>query len=359
MPPSTTDATRYRLPAGRRDAVSEVLDVFASARNPILTTHLNADGDGVGCQVALLSFFQERGVDAWIVNPTPFPDRFRFLVPDEGRILDAGSDEAAFRCREADLCVVVDTGEVPRIGRVKPMVDHTMKVVVDHHPPGDRAIEGVALRDPQAAAAGELVFDLLLAAGGPWNSTVVDGLYVAILTDTGSFRFSNSTPAVHRVTAELIERGAAPDELYREVYGSLPLRHFRLLERALATLDVAHDGRVAWMSVPPEAYRELGCEPADLEGMVDVPREVAGVEVALLFREREDGSTKISLRSNGEADVNDLARIFGGGGHVRAAGAVVNGPMREVIPAVVRAAAEVLPPKPAESEHGTAEGGRK
>jgi bifunctional oligoribonuclease and PAP phosphatase NrnA len=319
----------YSTAEARLPALREALTLIDRAERVILTTHVNSDGDGVGCEAALLSFLEERGTEAWIVNPTPVPDLFRFLIHDEERILDPGSREAEDRCREADLCIVVDTSEVGRIGRVKPLVEHLPRVVVDHHPPGEREIEGLQVRDPTAAAAGELIFDLILEGGGPWTRTVVDGLYVAILTDTGSFRFSNASPAVHRVVAELIRMGASPDRLHRKVYGSFPLRAFRLRARALETLEVSAGGRVAWMTVPLDAYRELECTPSDLEGMVDFPREVEGVEVGLLFRELDDGNVKVSLRSNGPVDVNALARALGGGGHVRAAGALVSGPLEE------------------------------
>ncbi len=346
----------YSIPESRQEAVKAVLRALEDATSVILTTHLNADGDGTGCQAALLDHLTRSGKEVWIVNPTPFPDRYRFLIDDPSRILSAGSETALRQCQAADLCVVVDTGEVPRIGRVNPLVDGVPKVVIDHHPPADRAIEGLALRDDQAAAAGELVFDLLVEAGGPWTPAVVRGLYTAILTDTGSFRFSNATPGVHRVAAELIAMGASPDQLYRRIYGSHPLRRFRLLQRALDTLDTAHDGQVAWMIIPRDAYRELGCTPDDLEGMVDIPREVEGAEVALLFREMEDGALKISFRSNGEADVNQLARQFDGGGHVRASGAVIHGEVDEVVQEVVQAAGGVLPAGSGSEAEGEPEG---
>ena len=333
-----------------------VLEALEGATSVVLTTHLNADGDGTGCQAALLDYLTHRDKEVWIVNPTPFPDQYRFLIDDPSRILSAGSETALRRCQAADLCVVVDTGEVPRIGRVNPLVAGVPKVIIDHHPAADRAIEGLSLRDDGAAAAGELVFDLLVEAGGPWTPAVVRGLYTAILTDTGSFRFANATPGVHRVAAELIALGASPDELYRRIYGSHPMRRFRLLQRALDTLATAHDGQVAWMVIPRSAYRELQCTPDDLEGMVDVPREVEGAEVALLFREMEDGSVKVSFRSNGEADVNQLARQFDGGGHVRASGAVIQGEVDEVVQDVVQAAAGVLPGGSGTSERGEPEG---
>jgi bifunctional oligoribonuclease and PAP phosphatase NrnA len=326
----------------RTAAVESVLEALRGASRVILTTHLNADGDGVGCQAALLELLSEFGVEAWVVNPTPFPDTFRFLIRDPSRILDVTSEEAAQRCGDADLCVVVDTGEAPRIGRVNPLITGVPRVVIDHHPPGERAIEGISLRDPGAGAAGELVFDLIAAAGGPWTPPVVEGLYVAILTDTGSFRFSNSTPQLHRVAAELIERGASPDQLHRQVYGSHKLRRFELLRRCLATLRIDLDGQFAWMVVPREDYRDLGCTPEDLDGFVDVPREIEGVEVAVLIREMEEESAKISFRSNGTVDVNRLARRFGGGGHVRAAGALAGGSVKELVDGIREAARGAL-----------------
>jgi phosphoesterase RecJ-like protein len=168
----------------------------------------------------------------------------------------------------------------------------------------------------------------------------VDGLYVAILTDTGSFRFSNATPSVHRVVAELIARGASPDGLYRRVYGDVPLRRYRLLSEALNTLERSVEGPVAWMIVPEREFGDLGCTSEDLDGLIDYPRGLEGVEVGLLFREIEPGQVKVSFRSNGAVDVNALARSFGGGGHVRASGALVRGALAEVRDRVVARALE-------------------
>jgi phosphoesterase RecJ-like protein len=328
----------YEVPASRLPAVRAAVQLLRSAKRVILTTHVQADGDGVGCQVALLSFLRAQGAEAWIVNPTPFPRTLRFLLPDHSAVLDATGEEARRRCDSADLCVVVDTGEKSRIGRVMSLVSHLPVLVIDHHPPGNEALaagdglaeHGGSLRDPTASAAGELVFEVLWEAGWALTPSAVDGLYVAILTDTGSFKFSNATARVHRVAAELVERGAAPDELYGEVYGNVPLRRVRLLQAILPSLDVSPDGRVAWMSVGARTLNKLGCTSEDLEGLVDYPRELEGVEVGLLFRELEDGQVKVSLRSNRYVDVNALARSVGGGGHVRASGALVAGSLEQV-----------------------------
>ncbi len=325
----------------RHSGIRNFFEALEGVERIVLTTHLNADGDGTGCQAALVELLRERGHEVRIVNPTPFPDNFRFLLGDPDPVLDAGSEAAAQWCREADLCIVVDTAEIPRLGRVRPMVEALPTVVIDHHPEGTRPIPGVPFVDTGAAAAGELVLDLLREAGGPWTRPAVEGLYVAIMTDTGSFRFSNTSPGVHRAAAELIERGAEPDALHRRVYGSAPIRRFQLLRETLKTLERSEDGGVAWMTVPPEVYDSLGCDPADLEGLTDYPRSIRGVEVAILFRVVRDG-IKISFRSNGEFDVNQLARTFDGGGHTRAAGALVPGPMDEARARVVDATIDAV-----------------
>lgn len=307
-----------------------------------MSTHLNADGDGAGSEVALAAWLRDRGAKAWIVNPTPFPDRFGFLMPVSGWALEAGSPEAREACAYADLAVVLDTGEVPRLGRVKPMIETLPTVVIDHHPPGDRSIEGTKLIDPRASATGELVYDLIAAAGAHWTPVTDVAIYVAIMTDTGSFRFSNATADCHRIVAELVERGVDPEQVHRRVYGVLEPRGLRLLQASLGELELDERGSVAWMTVPLEAYRSLGATPDDLEGLVDYPRSLKGIEVGILFRALEDGATKVSLRSNGSVDVNDVARRFGGGGHVKAAGALVARPLEEVRSEVVAATLDAV-----------------
>jgi len=331
----------YSTPSSRKASVARVLRALQEASCVVLTTHINADGDGAGSQAALAGWCRAQGKDAWIVNPTPFPRPLEFLLSDRSWALDSRSTAAGQVVGKADLAVVVDTGEGPRIGPVQDLIRDLPRVIVDHHPPGPHALEGVSLRDPGASAAGELVYDILLEAGGPWPEETVRGLYVAVLADTGSFRFSNSSPAAHRIVAELIERGAEPEVLHRLVYGNVPLRKLRLLHASLAHLEVDPEGTLAWMTVPQEAFDELGGRAEDIEGLVDFPRDIEGVEVAVLFRRAASGATKISLRSNGDVDVNALARQFGGGGHIKASGALVEGPLevvRETVLETIRSA---------------------
>ena len=325
----------YRTPRKRTAMVKEARNALLAGRRVVLTTHLNADGDGAGSEAAVASWLRGNGTEVWIINPTPFPDGFRFLMENQDWVVAAGSRRARQICDSADLAVVLDTGEVPRIGRVRDLIRDIPTVVVDHHPPGEQSIGGISLRDPQACATGELAHDLVQASNGPWNDYVAQGIYTAIMTDTGSFRFTNSTPDCHEIAAEMIERGVNPEATWTRVYGAAPLRKFKILRHALATLDSDPELGITWMTVPTEVYKELDATPEDLEGMVDIPRSVDGTRIGVLFRLASTGEIKLSFRSNGPVDVNALARKFGGGGHVKASGAMVAGPLDRAIEEVL------------------------
>lgn len=335
-----TGADRGRIGGAHR--FDDVIARLDRASSVVITTHANADGDGAGSEVALAAFLRARGTEAWIVNPTPFPESLAFLLPDPGWVPPPKSGEEARRCAQADLAVVLDTAETTRIGRVKSLTRRLPKVVIDHHPPSDQPIDGLVVRDTSACATGALVFELIERAGGPWPQSVAPALYVAVLTDTGGFRFSNTDPDCFRVASRLVELGAVPGELFRAVYGRYRPRRFELLREALATLTVHPDGRIAWMTVPKAAYDRVGATVDDLEGFVDVPRDIDGVAVAILFRTTADGRIKVSLRSMPPVDVRAVAAEMGGGGHTRAAATVVHGALGEVVADVVARVEGVL-----------------
>jgi phosphoesterase RecJ-like protein len=332
----------YRTPAHRAASVKQAKNAMLASRRAVLTTHLNADGDGAGSEAAIASWLRANGTEAWIVNPTAFPAPLRFLLENEEWVVNAGSNRANELLEQADLAIVLDTGERSRIGRIHEAIQNLQTVVIDHHPPGDDPIAGVSLRDPKACATAELVYDVISAADGPWNEHIAQGVYVGVLTDTGGFRFDNTTAACHQIAAEMIGRGVHPGLVYERVYGWAPLRKYRLLERALATLEHDPETGISWMTIPREAYEEIGASTDDLEGIVDIPRSIEGTHVGILFRLTAQGEVKVSFRSNGPVDVNALARRFQGGGHVKASGALVAGPLEQAVAQVLAAAREVV-----------------
>ena len=326
--------------ADRATAARAVAEVLKSGSRAVLTTHVNADGDGVGSEVALWHLLSARGVKASIANSTGIPERFDFLIPDGA---DA-SDRATKEIERADAIVVLDIADLTRLGDLAPAVKrHPGPVVcIDHHVSPGTLPDGPRLVAPDASATAELVFDLAVTLGWDLMPAAARALYVGILTDTGAFRFSNTTPRILRVAAALLERGVNAEEIYQQVYASAPEGRVRLTADVLQTLVVEPDAGLAWVTVPPDALERHGVTPDDLDGVVEFPRSIAGVRLALLFRQLASGRVKVSLRSLGDVDVAVFAQQFGGGGHAKAAGVSFEGTMGEVQERVLRAARAYL-----------------
>lgn len=297
-----------------------------AARYPVLTTHINADGDGAGSEVALALHLERHGVKAEIVNPTPFPETFAFLL-HHLTPWTPKAEEGQRALERADLFIVLDTSEPSRLGDVHVAMRGRRIAVIDHHPLTPESIGDPALRDATACATGELLYDLFSAAEDGLSRPEAEALYVAIVTDTGSFRFANTTSRTHEICADLLRAGVDPQDIYRKLYGQVTDERLELLRRALRSLERDPEWPLAWITLRREDFQQSRAASADLEGIVEHARQLRGVEIAMLFRELPDKSTKVSLRSNGEADVAAIAREHGGGGHEKAAGVHITGPL--------------------------------
>jgi phosphoesterase RecJ-like protein len=295
-----------------------------------LTTHVNADGDGCGSMVALWHLLMDMGVRAAITNPTPFPKRYSFLLDGADRADKSG--EAVKHLERADAVIVLDISDLGRLGHLGRVVEKTTAPVacIDHHASVGTLPEGPWLVDPMACATGELVYDLAQAAGWQLNLPAAKALYVAMVTDTGGFRFGNTTPRAMQVAAHLLAHGLNPEELSRQVYYSESEGKVRLIGAILETLVVEQERGLAWITVPDGALKKHGLRPDDLEGIVDYPRSVEGVKAAVMFRSLANGRIKVSFRSVGDVDVGKLAEGFGGGGHRNASGASFEGNLADV-----------------------------
>src|SRR5918998_2253125 len=332
----------YTLPAERAALAHSFAAALRPGQRVCITTHVNPDGDGLGSEVGLIHLLRGQGIDAVITNPSPTPSRFGFLfrgLPGVDRTI-----EAVKELRRADLIVVLDISDLARLGMlIETVRERGVPVAcVDHHvsagvlPPGPRYV------DPDAAATGELIYELAIANGWPLTQQVACALYVAILTDTGGFRFSNTRPRTLRVAADLLETGVDPEQIYLEVYARAPEGRPRLFAEALQTLVVEHEYGLAWVTVPPGAIERLGVSSDDLDGVVEFPRSIEGVRMALLFREIAQGRGKVLRRSVGDVDVAAFAKTYGGGGHTKAAGLSLPGSLAEVQSTILRAAREYL-----------------
>ncbi|MFN2565390.1 MAG: bifunctional oligoribonuclease/PAP phosphatase NrnA [Gemmatimonadaceae bacterium] len=310
---------------------------FVRGRRVALSTHINADGDGCGSEAALARLLAQRGLTVKVVNPTPWPALFDFLLGVD--VVDATA-KGAKALAGVELLVVLDISDVKRLGVLADTVRKLQipRIVIDHHVPSDDPAGDVLLTDTTACATGELVYDLTRVLGLEITPEIARALYTAILTDTGSFRFSNTSPRCLAIAAELLSHGVDPEEMYQRVYANAPLGRVRVLAEALGTLEADPRHGLAWLSLTAGAVERHDVTSEDLDGIVEHARSVAGTKMALFFRDLGYGKVKVSFRSTGDVDVNQFARLFGGGGHAKAAGAMIAGSLEDVRERVVNAA---------------------
>jgi phosphoesterase RecJ-like protein len=316
------------VPTSRIAGIRAVRALLQPGMKVALSTHINADGDGCGSEVGMALLLTELGLDVRIVNPTPWPAMYEFLL---GTVRNATPMGAA-ALADIDLFMVLDINDVRRLGTLADTV-RRLKVpigVIDHHAAGDEPIGTVCFADKSACATAELVFDFAKTIGLSITEPVARALYCAILTDTGGFRFSNTSPRCHAVAAELLAAGVDAEEMYRRIYAQVSLGRLRLLRDALDTLEVDPTYPLAWISVAANALEHYGVTNEELDGIVEHPRSIAGTKLAVFFRDLGHDKVKISFRSTGNVDVAEFARQYGGGGHARASGALLTGNMTAV-----------------------------
>ena len=254
------------------------------------------------------------------------------------------SADGARALKGVDALIVVDISDVKRLGTLADTVRalRVPRMVIDHHVPTDEPAGDILLADTTACATGELVFDFACVLGLEITPAIARALYTAILTDTGGFRFSNTSPRCHAVAGQLLAAGVDPEEMYRRIYASVSVGRLHLLRDALTTLEVDTDHGLSWIALPAGTLERYGVRAEELDGLAEHPRSVAGTRMAIFFRDLGHGQVKISFRSTGEVDVNRFARQFGGGGHAKAAGAMVAGTLEGVREQVIREAREYL-----------------
>ncbi len=295
----------------------------------LVTSHTNPDGDAIGSELGLARILVALGKSVRIWNRDaapaiygPLPGADRIHVGDQ----PPGGFPEAF-----DAAIVLECPTLDRTGLEEPLAALPL-VNIDHHL-GNQHYGVVNWVETAAPAVGVLVHELAVALGARVPQEAADCLYLALATDTGGFRFANATPAAFEAAARLVAAGADVERVSRWLYESQPEGAVRLLGEMLATLERHASGRVATVVLEREAFARAGAGPGDSEGLIDVPRSIAGVEAVALLRELPDGEWKISLRSRGAVDVETVARAHGGGGHRNAAGCRATGPV-----AVARAA---------------------
>ena len=329
------------VPATRREAIERLAPELVAGRRVAISTHLNADGDGCGSESALARLLTMQGLVPRIVNPTPWPDMFGFLLGDD---VDDQTSRGSKALRDIDLLIVLDISDVKRLGTLTDTVRALAvpKLVIDHHEPSSDPAGTLVVSDTSACATAELVYDLSTVLGWEITPAVARSLYTGMLTDTGGFRFSNTSPRCLSVAGQLLAYGVDPEEMYTLIYASAPAGRVRLMAEVLGTLQVDETHGLAWLTMGADALEKHGVKAEDLDGIVEHARSIAGTRMALFFRDLGHGKVKVSFRSVGGTDVNAFARRFGGGGHAKASGAMLPGTLDQVRDLVVDAARSTM-----------------
>lgn len=330
-----------------RQAAPALSDALRGKRHILLITHVNPDGDAVGSLLGLGLYLEQQGHQVTMLAPTPLPD-YSLRMRDIDRIMvysgSAVYSETLTLPETVDLIMLVDTGDVQRIARIyeeqRAFIEARPLIVIDHHATNNG--EGVVnLVDASLSSNCELLYHLLRAWNARITPEIATALLMGITTDTQSFKTSNTTPSALRAAADLIDCGADRGLIMKDVYSSIPFETAKLLSLSLS--ELRRDGPIAWTHVTQVMQRSANASDDAAAEVTDYIANLGGLKATALFKERRDGSVKVSLRSVPGVDVAAVALHFGGGGHRQAAGATLEGPIQEAeeqLLAVLRAAVE-------------------
>jgi len=326
---------------------TQVHTVINKAKRIMLTTHENPDGDGLGSESGLYYHLKEIGKDVRIINYSPLPSEYGFLNHDN--IYECYESESHDTwIKDAELVIIFDVGDYVRIRTIVDAIHQfnldTMNI--DHHPHPDNHPFTYNIVDLKAAATGCMIFDYLkVARDSNLHQESLTGVYTAVMTDTGCFRYSNTDKKCHEIAIECLSAGVETHTIYQNVYENSTQSRVALMGEFLSHINYELNGKFAWFIITDEMMIRANATKADVEGFSDMVRTIRGVEVALMIFEQNKDSCRINFRSKGTYTINDIAKAMGGGGHAFAAGAVVNGSLEYVREKAVRITIENIQEK--------------
>ncbi len=322
-----------------KDLTATIRDVGAF----VVLTHIHPDGDALGSLLAFAEIMETLGKRVFCYLEEPVTSLYDFL-PDSMRIHTDLADLLRF-IEEADgqvAAISLDCGDCDRMGENQ---EELLKIhpflAIDHHR-AHRQYGDLRWIDPDCSSTGEMVYELAQVLGADISATCAFNLYVAISTDTGSFRYESTTSRTLMIAADLVARGVRPDEVASHLHENFTLQRLKLMELVLSTLKLHESGQLAFIQVTRDMFERSGANFQDVEGFIDYPRSLRSVKVAAFMKEGKDGQISVSLRAKGECDVAEVAQSFGGGGHRNAAGfrfvgKTVDEAQAEVLAALIKA----------------------
>jgi len=307
--------------------IQRTKEAIKKLKSFIITAHINPEGDSLGSQLAVANLLKALGKEFIIFNHDKVPSHYQFL-PEANLI----SNKPDIKNKKFDALLVVDCPNLRRTGKVRKMAGSVGTIInIDHHLSNER-FGDVNWVEKNASCVGEMIYELFKAFDCEITKTVALYLYIAILTDTGSFNYTNTSGATHEIVSELLGYGIEPYNISKKVYENKTLGELKLLGKVLSDIKVVQGGKVAYIIVRKKLLKSTNTKSSSCENFVNFARSVKGVKVAAFFRESMDkkGKFHVSFRSSGDADVNKVASHFGGGGHKTASGCVVYGRIESV-----------------------------
>lgn len=326
------DSSTYQLEEAKR--------FIAENDDFIVVSHVQPDGDAASSTMAVGLMLKQLGKTFLMGNSDRIPAKFEFLpgCAEIRRLHDGEAPARTFR-----HVIAVDCADFSRIGSAARWFSPDAEILnIDHHPTNDK-FGSVLLIRSGASATAEILADFADELGIGWNKDLADCIYTGLMTDTGGFRYANTTPRVMQLAARMLRYGTEAHLLAERLLERMPFSHILLLKRALATLSFEKDNRISWIKLSRSDIAESGASGQEMEGLVNYPRNIEGVEVGILFKEVEPDKVKVSFRSAGNIDVASLAKRLGGGGHLRAAGCTLEMTLDAAISHVIGLVKRELP----------------
>lgn len=292
----------------------------------LVVNHVSPDGDATGSLLAMGYILQALGKKFILANEGPTPEKFLF-IPLSEKIINLSEVELD---QIFDRAIALDCGDFPRIGEAARHLSEDVQLLnIDHHPTND-LFGQVNLVRTDACATAEILYDLVKEMGLPLHTSLATALYMGLLTDTGGFRYSNTTAEVMHKAADLLNQGVSPSDVAERCLETITASYLKLLREVLPTLSMDFNDEAAFLTISLEAMEASQANREDMEGLVNYARNIEGVEVGILFKQVDMETVKVSLRSKKHIDVSAIAKALGGGGHAKAAGCTVKGSLDEV-----------------------------
>ena len=309
---------------------SKIEQIISENEKIFISTHINPDGDSLGSAFAMYHYLKKIGKDCRIINHSEVPLVYSFL--NEKEIFNEINDENIAFIKNADLGIILDIGDFYRLGEVANVIEGTTieTINIDHHPLTENNFFTHNFINLDASSVGEILYSYFSSLG----SDIIDkemmlGIYCAVLTDTGSFRFSNTNQLSHEIAVDAIKMGINISEIYQNIYENSSVSRIKLLGNVIQKLNFDCNGELLWFSLNNDMVKEVDGTNQDFDGFTDFFRGIQGVEIALMLYDLK-GKVRLSFRSKGKYKVNDVAKKMGGGGHPFASAALVDGEFSDV-----------------------------